>query len=104
MKTQYFLHSIKYPIRDHVKTFAQKPIGKRGRAKLSQTFMVSRPYQGPHLTITMFNDYIDKCKQHNLQMIYEETLFRNIQAWLIIIAHCDVNLNHALKFARQLEN
>lgn len=98
-----FKHSLTYPLIDHESCWAQKPSGQKGKAKVSQTFVVSRPYRGI-LTENDLDFWIEECKKHDLQMIYEETIFRGGEAWIIIIAETDVDLQLALKFSFTLHN
>jgi len=93
-----------HPIIDHWKTFAHRAKGQRGPARLTQTFLVSFPYNGAvaEEEIERFVLYIRD--QWELQGHFEPCIFRNQDAWLIIIADSEVILEDAVQYARDNMN
>lgn len=82
---------------DHLKEFAQKPKHQKGPAKISQSFVVGRPYQteDPLSDKKKLDDLILKCNVHKLQMAYKKFLFQTHEAWCIVVAHEGVDLEKA---------
>lgn len=103
VNTQKFKLTLTYPLVDHPLYYAQKVKGMKGPAKISQTFIISRAYYGA-LTIEELNNFKEQCQNCNLNMLYEESIFRGNKSWLILISDNDVNIETALQFAKTLPN
>ena len=81
---------------DHSKVYAYKPIGQKGPAKETQTFIVAYPYISETLN-EKEKDFIDLLDRAELRYYKEQCVFRGIPAYRILIMDKDIDLAAVLK-------
>ena len=81
---------------DHSKVYAYKPIGQKGPAKETQTFIVAYPYISETLN-EKEKDFIDLLDRAELRYYKEPCAFRGIPAYRILIMDTDIDLDAVLK-------
>jgi hypothetical protein len=86
-----------YPIIDHYTIYAYKPKSQRGPPKESQTFIVSYAYNYDHFIENRETEFIHKVESIQLRFHKEPCIFREKDAYRILIMDTDVNLNEVLR-------
>ena len=95
--------TLKYPVFDHEHYFAMKPCEQKGRARLSQTFVVSFAYAGG-LHYGEMERIRHECERVGLRMHYEPAIGRGHALWLVVFMDVDVDYEKATTHARELSD
>lgn len=84
-----------FPFIDHAKLYAFKPRTQRGPAREAQTFIVSYMYTDSFTTAGE-TEFLEKVNRLGLTYHKSETIFRNHQAYRILVLDLEVDLQHLL--------
>ena len=85
-----------YPFIEHYKIYSFKPSNQRGPTRESQTFIVSYPYNYDSFIGNKEIDFINKLTSIDLRFYKEKCLFKNKDAYRILVLDTDVDLNLVL--------
>lgn len=85
------------PYIDHPRIYAYKPCHQRGRARESQTFLISFAYSRSVDNSNEEDDFLQLVNDSGLLVCRYQTIFRGIPAYKIVVADRDVNVLHALE-------
>lgn len=85
------------PFIDHYKIYAYKPIDQRGPARENQTFIVSYVYNYDNFIENRENEFIEKLSSINLKFYKEKCIYKENDAYKILIMDTDVDLNAILQ-------
>jgi len=94
-KKNDILHS--YPFVDHYKLYSFKPANQRGPAKESQTFILSYAYLYDSFIGDRETEFINQLNSINLRFYKERFIFREKDAYKILIMDTDVDLPSVLR-------
>tara|TARA_B100001013_G_C24545817_1_gene416582 strand:+ start:136 stop:516 length:381 start_codon:yes stop_codon:yes gene_type:complete len=81
-----------YPFINHYTKYAFKPKSQKGPAKESQTFILSYAYNYDNFIENKENEFINKLNNLNLRFYKERCMFREKDAYKILIMDTDIDL------------
>ncbi len=84
-----------FPFIDHAKLYAFKPRTQRGPAREAQTFIVSYMYTDS-FTSARETEFLEKVNRLGLTYHKSETVFRDRQAYRILVLDAEVDLQRIL--------